>query len=120
MNDTYTVYIQTDASGNITAVNSSAFLTDTTGWMQIDEGNGDKYHHAQGNYFDKSIVTGQGIYRYHLVNGIPSEKTPEEIAAEDAALPLPGDAKTLALTAIQKATTVASLRAAMLNYLSAT
>ncbi len=94
MNDTYTVYIQTDANGNITAVNSSAFLSDTTGWIKIDEGTGDKYHHAQGNYFEQPIYTGQGICRYHLVDGVTVEKTPEEIAAEEPIVViLPTDAE---------------------------
>ena len=34
-----------------TEYNSSAFLTDLTGWKLIDEGIGDKYHHAQ-NYYE--------------------------------------------------------------------
>ena len=83
MEETYKVYIQTDSSGGITAVNSSAFLSDTSGWTQIDEGSGDKYHHAQGNYFDKSAITGKGIYRYKLVDGAVVEKTDEEITAEE-------------------------------------
>ena len=47
----YIVYCKTDPNGYITAVNSSAFLLDTAGWTEIDSGYGDKYHHAQGNYF---------------------------------------------------------------------
>ncbi len=68
--NTYKVYVQTDTNGNIIAPpNSSAFLSDTTGWVQIDEGVGDKYHHAQGNYFGKPIMTTKGVYRYKLVDG---------------------------------------------------
>ena len=37
----YKVYIQTNQYGIVTAINSSAFLPDTTGWTQIDEGEGD-------------------------------------------------------------------------------
>ena len=33
-----------------TEYNSSAFLTDLTGWELIDEGAGDKYLHAQHYY----------------------------------------------------------------------
>ncbi len=69
--NTYKVYVQTDTNGNIIAPpNSSAFLTDVTGWVQIDEGIGDKYHHAQGNYFDKPIMTTEGVCRYKLVDGV--------------------------------------------------
>lgn len=80
---TYSVYVQKDTNNNIIAVNSSAFLSDLNGWAKIDEGEGDRYHHAQGNYFDKPIVTDKGIYRYKFVDGVTVEKTDEEIAAEE-------------------------------------
>lgn len=86
----YIVYVKTDSNGYITAVNSSAFLPDTTGWTEIDSGYGDKYHHAQGNYFPESIITEGGAYRYKLVDGVPTECTAEEIAAqEEANKPIP-------------------------------
>ena len=46
----YKVYVKTDSTGRIVSVNSDAFLPDTAGWTQIDEGEGDKFMHAQGNY----------------------------------------------------------------------
>ena len=86
----YIVYAKTDSNGYITAVNSSAFLPDTTGWTEIDSGYGDKYHHAQGNYFPQPIITDYGAYRYKLVDGKPVECTQEEIAAQEEALkPVP-------------------------------
>ena len=86
----YIVYIKTGDANRITAVNSSAFLTDTTGWTQIDEGYGDKYHHAQGNYFPEPIYTEVGAYRYKLIDGKPVACTQEEIIAqEDALRPAP-------------------------------
>ena len=87
---TYTVYVKPNDAGYITAVNSSAFLTDTTDWTEIGSGYGDKYHHAQGNYFPLPIRTMGGAYRYKLVDGQPVECTAEEIAAqEDALKPVP-------------------------------
>lgn len=86
MEESYIVYIKIDTANRITAVNSSAFLTDTTGWVEIDQGYGDKYHHAQGNYFPLPIVTDGGAYRYKLVDGAPVECTAEEISAQEAAL----------------------------------
>lgn len=86
----YIVYIKTGDANRITAVNSSAFLTDTTGWVEIDRGYGDKYHHAQGNYFPQPIITLGGAYRYKLVDGKPVECTDEEIAAQETAL-VPSD-----------------------------
>ena len=71
----YKVYIQTNPSGIVTAINSSAFLTDTTGWTQIDEGDGDRCHHAQGHYLPKPIRAVRGIYHYKLVDGIIVERT---------------------------------------------
>lgn len=82
----YIVYIKTGDANRITAVNSSAFLPDTTGWTQIDEGYGDKYHHAQGNYFPQPIRTMGGAYRYKLVDGATVECSAEEIADQEAAL----------------------------------
>lgn len=81
----YIVYVKTNSNGYITAVNSSEFLTDTTDWVEIDSGYGDKYHHAQGNYFPESIITDGGAYRYKLVDGVPVECTPEEIAEQEEA-----------------------------------
>lgn len=78
----YVVYVKTNEAGCITAVHSSAFLTDLTGWTEIDSGTGDKYHHAQGNYFNKPLVTESGAYQYKLVEGKPVECTPEEITAQ--------------------------------------
>lgn len=62
----YIVYVKLDEANRITAVNSSAFLPNADGWTQIDSGYGDRYHHAQGNYFDKPIMDERGIYRYKL------------------------------------------------------
>lgn len=79
----YIVYVKPNSNGYIMAVNSSAFLTDTTEQVEIDSGFGDKYHHAQGNYFDKPIWTDGGVYRYKLVDGEAVECTAEEIAAQE-------------------------------------
>lgn len=85
----YIVYVQINDAGYITAIDSSDFLHDVTGWVEIDHGAGDKHHHAQNNYFDRPIITESGVYRYKLVNGKPVECTAEEIAAQEAALPKP-------------------------------
>ena len=86
----YIVYAKPNESGYITAVNSSAFLTDATGWVEIDRGTGDRYHQAQGNYFPQTIRTMGGAYRYKLVDGVPTECTAEEIKAqEEANKPVP-------------------------------
>ena len=65
----YKVYVKINETGYIIDINSSAFITDTEGWQEIDSGNSDKYHHAQGNYFPKPIMTIGGAYCYKLVEG---------------------------------------------------
>lgn len=78
----YIVYVRADDAGRITAINSSAFLTDTIGWTHIDSGYGDKYHHAQGNYLPGSLYDDRGICRYKLVDGAAVERTQEEMDAD--------------------------------------
>jgi hypothetical protein len=81
----YKVYIKVNELGYITAVNSSAFITDISGWEEIDSGTGDKFHHAQGNYFEKPIMTDNGAYRYKLIDGKPVECTQDEIVQQEEA-----------------------------------
>lgn len=76
------VYVKTDESDQIIAINSSAFLQDTDGWVKIDEGYGDRYHHAQGNYFLMPIMDEQGAYRFKLENGKVLERTKEEMGED--------------------------------------
>ena len=78
----YIVYIKTDNTNRITAIDSSAFLSDTTGWTEIDSGFGDKYHHAQGNYLPGPLYDERCICRYKMVNGKPVERTQEEMDAD--------------------------------------
>ena len=81
----YIVYAKTDSGGYITAVNSSAFLFDTIGWTEIDSGYGDRYHHAQGNYFPQPIITDGGAYRYKLIDGMVTECSASEILEQEEA-----------------------------------
>lgn len=85
MNDVYKVYIRRDDAERIIDVNSDAFLTEYNGWVQIDEGTGDRYHHAQGNYFPGPLYDDRGIPRYAYVpDGSPKwrERTKEEMEAD--------------------------------------
>ena len=78
----YGVYVKTDDAARIVAINSDTFLPDTDGWVKIDEGFGDRYHHAQGNYLDMPIRDEKGICRYRLLDGVPVERTQEEMDAD--------------------------------------
>ena len=75
------VYVKVNEENCITEINSAIFLTDTTGWIKIDEGHGDKYAHAQGNYLNKPICDEQVRYNYKLIDGqvveIAEENKPE-------------------------------------------
>lgn len=85
MTESYRVFALTDERDRILDINSDAFLADTAGWVQIDEGIGDRYHHAQGNYFPKSKFDERGIPRYAYVpDGNPKwrERTQEEMDAD--------------------------------------
>lgn len=84
----YHVYVQTDDQGRIMAINSSAFVPAEWG-TEIDSGFGDKYHHAQGNYFPTGIYTDDGIPRYKLVENTAQERTEEEIQEDRDAMPDP-------------------------------
>lgn len=81
----YKVYVMIDDSGRIVAVDSDAFIADINGWVQIDKGHGDRYHHAQGNYFAKPIMTINGVCYYKLIDGKVVECTAEEIAEQEEA-----------------------------------
>lgn len=85
----YIVYVKLDENNLIAAVNSSAFLSNTEGWTEIDRGYTQRHHHAQGNYFDKPIIDDRGIKRYKLEDGKPVERTQEEMDADYAAIPVP-------------------------------
>lgn len=107
----YKIFIRVDDSDRIIDVNSSAFLSDTTGWVQIDEGTGDRYHHAQNNYLPKLQRDDRGIPRYAYVpDSEPAwrERTPEEMNADYKPQPTPpSDAERItnlenALSALQE------------------
>ena len=63
------VYIKVNTKYEIIAVGSSIFITDLTNWIEIDSGFGDKYAHAQSQYFDKPLMNETGTYNYKLLNG---------------------------------------------------
>lgn len=79
---TYAVLVRTDEQDRIIAINSSAFVTDVDGWVQIDEGDGDRYHHAQGNYLPMPLTDDRGVYRYKLADGHAVERTQAEMDGE--------------------------------------
>ena len=63
------VYIKVNENHEITEVNSEIFIDDYNGFIEIDQGSGDKYVHAQNNYFDKPLIDDEGNYNYLFING---------------------------------------------------
>lgn len=70
--DKIKVYVKLDENNVITQINSSIFLQDTTGYIEIDEWSEDKdrdvYAHAQGHYLPKGLMDNQGKYNYKFEN----------------------------------------------------
>ena len=96
----YIVYIRVDESGSIVEINSDAFLDNIDGYIELDSGYGDKYHHAQGNYFALPLYGPDGCANYKMENGVVLERTEEEkeIEISNRLKPLPtGDERLAAL-----------------------
>ena len=78
MKETIKVYVKINENNIITDINSSIFLNSIEGYTQIDEGSGDRYAHAQGNYLDKCLFDESGRYNYKFEDGKILELTEEE------------------------------------------
>lgn len=74
------VYINKDSENNITSINSEIFLSqeEIQTMTEIDQGQGDKYAHAQGMYLEKGLVDKYGRYNYKYVNSKVVEVTEAE------------------------------------------
>lgn len=98
----YGVYVKSDDANRIIDINSDAFLPDLSGWVKIDEGHGDRYHHAQGNYLPGPLMDERGILRYKLEDGQPVERTQAEMDA-DYTPPVPATTEEERMTEIEMA-----------------
>ena len=84
------VYIQTDTEGRILRCDGGYTTpADLTGWLEIDEGNGDRYNLCQSHYFDGGLYTMDGIPRYRWDGSAAVLRTDEELEADRAARPAP-------------------------------
>lgn len=107
----YAVLVRTDEQNRIIAINSSAFVNDTNGWVQIDEGDGDRYHHAQGNYLPLPLTDDRGVYRYKLADGHAVERTQAEMGGDYTTQPVPTAPKTNAELEAESAMLKAQVKA---------
>ena len=76
------VYIKIDSENRVTAVKSEIFIFDTSDWVEIDNGDGVRFVHAQGNYLPKPITDEHGVYRYKFENGTVCERSVDEMTAD--------------------------------------
>lgn len=67
----YKVYIELNSDNDITSINSELFLSqeEKANMTLIDEGEGDKYSHAQSQYLDKGLIDIHGRYNYKFTEG---------------------------------------------------
>jgi len=82
----FKVYVKTNDNGYIVAINSDGFLKETSEWIEIDSGIGDRFYLAYGNYFPKPIMTEAGAYRYKMTDGKIVECSEKEIAEQEKTL----------------------------------
>lgn len=76
---------------------------DLSGWIEIDEGVGDRYNLAQSNYFPGGLYTLDGIPKYKLVDGYENlplgqrtiERLESDIQKDRDALPKPEKVPTI-------------------------
>ena len=70
MENEYKVYVSLQ-DGYITSINSEIFLSqeEIQAMTEIDQGQGDRYAHAQSQYLEKGLVDEHGRYNYKFVDG---------------------------------------------------
>lgn len=105
----YKVYIKIDEQKRVIEINSDAFITLTDEWIYIDEGYGDKYHHAQGNYLPGPLCDNRGRYNFKYINNEILERSEDEKALDYSKPEIPDATNTLE-------TRVASLEAQLASY----
>ena len=82
------VHIKVDDQGRILRCEGEYTTpSDLTGWIEIDEGTGDKYNLCQSHYFESGLYTMDGIPRYRWDGSVAVLRTDEELEADRAALP---------------------------------
>ena len=72
------VYIKINEEKEIIEINSSIFIKDLSdGWIEIDDGTGDMYDHAQHNYLPGPLFDEEGRPQY-MWDGYEILPTPYE------------------------------------------
>ena len=114
------VYIQTDADGRILRCDGGYTTpADLSGWLEIDEGNGDRYNLCQSHYFDGGLYTMDGIPRYRWDGEKAVLRSEDELEADLDAIPEPEHSTNLEarLTALEAEAELAKADRAALTLL---
>ena len=76
----YKVYVKLNEDKCITSINSEIFLSneEMQAMKNIDEGEGDKYVHAQSQYLENGLIDKYGRYNYKYVEGKVVEVAEDE------------------------------------------
>lgn len=80
------VYVSINEGGHICAIDSSKYLTDLTGWVKVDEGEGERYEEAQTQYLENGIYDGEWLHNYKLVGGVVKLCTKDDKGAERSSM----------------------------------
>lgn len=84
------VYIQTDNDCRILRCDGGYTTpTDLTGWIEIDEGTGDKYNLCQSHYFENGLYTHDGIPRYEWTGEAAILRSEDAIEQDRASVAQP-------------------------------
>lgn len=94
MKKTYQVFVRADGQGRVVEIASSAYKPNEEGFVRIDEGTGDRFKHAQGNYLPDGLTDERGMARYALSDGKLIRRSQEEMD-EDYAAQLAADGREL-------------------------
>ena len=80
------VYVLLDGDRIVRCEGGYTTPADLTGWIEIDEGTGDKYNLCQSHYFDGGLYTMDGVPRYRWDGSAAVLRTEEEMEADRAAI----------------------------------
>lgn len=87
----YKVYVKLNEDKQVTSINSEIFLSneEMQSMTNIDEGEGDKYAHAQSQYLEKGLIDKYGRYNYKFVEGklVEVSEVDKPIIEEPKAVP---------------------------------
>ena len=96
------VYVKVDEQNRIIRCEGGYTTpSDLSGWVQIDEGTGDKFNLCQTHYFENGLFNLKGIPLYKLEEGKAVQRSSEKIEQDEAELPAPPPSTTERMGALE-------------------